>query len=181
MRLWDSIKEDWDANGRDWTRPGFRALVVYRFGAWRMGIRHSWLRKPLSFIYWRLFKYVRNVYGIELPYTATLGRRLIIEHQSGIVIHGAARIGDDCIVRQNVTIGNRYLDLPDTCPCIGDRVNIGAGAALLGAITIGSDTNVGANAVVLADVPPFSTVGGNPATIKPRKPKLVVAAERSNG
>ena len=64
------IVEDWKAHGRDWTRPGFQAVALHRFGNWRMRIRRRPVRLPLSFLYRVLFTGVRNVYGIELPYTA---------------------------------------------------------------------------------------------------------------
>src|SRR3954447_11325215 len=66
------IKEDWRAHGRDWTRPGFRAVAAYRFGVWRMGVRPKLLRAPLSFIYRAMYRKCRNHYGIELPYSAKL-------------------------------------------------------------------------------------------------------------
>ncbi|HTL89104.1 MAG TPA: serine acetyltransferase, partial [Leptolyngbya sp.] len=94
--LWQQIVEDWNAHGRDWTKPGFRAIAVYRFGVWRMGIKPALLRAPFSILYRMLFCKVRNGYGIELPYSAKVGRRVIIEHQSAIVIHGNCVIGDDC-------------------------------------------------------------------------------------
>src|SRR5262249_46794413 len=65
LGLWAQIREDWQANGRDWTRPGFRALAVHRFGVWRMGVKPRVLRIPLSFIYRTLYRFVRNHYGIE--------------------------------------------------------------------------------------------------------------------
>jgi serine O-acetyltransferase len=161
--LWELIKEDWVANGRDWTRPGFRALAVYRFGVWRMGVKSKYLRAPLSVIYRFFFRRVRNRYGIEFPYSIKAGRRIVIEHQSAIVVHGDTVMGDDCIIRQGVTIGNRYLDKPFDAPRLGNRVNVGAGAKLLGGITIGDDAVVGANAVVLKNVPAGATVVGIPA------------------
>lgn len=163
--LWAQIKEDWIAHGKDWTKPGFRAIAVYRFGVWRMGIKPKLLRAPFSLLYRSLFRHVRNVYGIELPYSAQLGRRVIIEHQSCIVIHGSCTIGDDSIVRQGVTIGNRYIEQPLDAPQIGARVSIGAGAKLLGKIKIGDDVTIGANSVVLKDVPSGKTAVGIPAKI----------------
>lgn len=161
--LWELIKEDWVANGRDWTRPGFRALAVYRLGVWRMRIESKYLRAPLSVIYRFLFRRMRNRYGIEFPYSIKAGRRIIIEHQSAIVVHGDTVMGDDCIIRQGVTIGNRYLDRQFDAPRLGNRVNVGAGAKLLGGITIGDEVVIGANAVVLKDVPAGATVVGIPA------------------
>src|SRR2546421_12212487 len=94
LPLWHTIHEDWIAHGRDWTRPGFRAIAVHRFGNWRMRIANKYLRAPLSVIYRMMFRHVRNHYGIELPYSAIVGRRVVIEHQGAIVIHGNSVIGD---------------------------------------------------------------------------------------
>lgn len=159
------IREDWIAHGRDWSRPGFRAVAVYRFGAWRMRIASRVLRWPASFLYRRMFRYVRNHYGIELPYSAKVGRRLVIEHQGCIVIHGDSVIGDDCIIRQGVTLGNRALDARFDAPILGNRVNVGAGAKILGKVRLGDGCNIGANAVVLCDVPAGATAVGIPARI----------------
>lgn len=165
LNLWQQIQEDWQAHGYDWTKPGFRAVAVHRFGVWRMGIGPKLLRGPLSLLYRMLYRKVRNSYGIELPYTVDLGRRVVIEHQSGIVIHGYSVIGDDCIIRQGVTLGNRYLEHPLEAPKLGKRVNVGAGAKIFGDISIGDDVNIGANAVVLTDIPANSTAVGIPAKI----------------
>ncbi len=162
------IREDWEAHGRDWFRPGFRAVAVARFGRWRMKIRTKILRAPFSVLYRFMYRRIRNVYGIELPYSTELGRRVVIEHQHGIVIHGCARIGDDCIIRQGVTIGNRTLDKPLDAPTLGNHVNVGAGAKILGKIMIGDHAVIGANAVVLHDVPPGALAVGVPAVIKHR-------------
>ncbi len=126
--LFSQIREDWIAHGRDWTRPGFRSVAVHRFGVWRMGVKSKILRAPLSAIYRWMYRRCRNGYGIELPYSAVLGRRVVIEHQGGIVVHGSCEIGDDSIIRQGVTLGNKTLDRPHEAPKIGKRVNIGAGA-----------------------------------------------------
>lgn len=162
------VREDWHAHGRDATRPGFRALAVYRFGVWRMSVRSSWLRWPLSVLYRRGYYRCRNVYGIELPFTAIVGRRLVIEHQGGIVIHGSTTIGDDCVIRQNCTLGVRRVDRPGDAPTLHDRVELGAGAVILGAVTIGAGAAIGANAVVLRDVPAGALAIGVPATVRLR-------------
>jgi serine O-acetyltransferase len=161
--LWAQLREDWVAHGRDWTRAGFRAVAVYRFGVWRMRIRPKVLRAPFSVLYRTLFRHVRNHYGIELPFTARLGRRVVIEHQCCIVIHGNCVIGDDCIIRQGCTLGNRDLDRPDDAPTLGHRVNVGAGAKILGAVKVGDGAAIGANAVVLTDVPAGAVAVGVPA------------------
>jgi serine O-acetyltransferase len=172
LGLWQQIKEDWEAHDRDWTKPGFRAVVVHRFGVWRMTISSKWLRVPLSLLYGMLYRKIRNGYGIELPYTAKLGRRVVIEHQGAIVIHGCCHIGDDSIIRQGVTLGNRYLDRPLEAPKLGKRVNVGAGAKILGNVAIGDDAVIGANAVVLSDVFAGQTAVGIPAkVISTKKPE----------
>ncbi|MEG3857741.1 serine O-acetyltransferase [Microcoleus sp. herbarium12] len=165
LGLWQQIKEDWIAHGRDWTKPGFRAVAVQRFGVWRMQVEPKLFRAPLSILYRSLYRKVRNTYGIDLPFTVTLGRRVVIEHEGCIVIHGYCVIGDDCIIRQGVTLGNRYLDRPLEAPKLGTRVNVGAGAKLLGGISLGDGANIGANAVVLCDVPAGQTAVGIPAKI----------------
>jgi serine O-acetyltransferase len=165
LSLWQQVKEDWIAHGRDWTKPGFRAVAVQRFGVWRMTLKPKLLRMPFSLIYKSLYRKIRNAYGIDLPYTVQLGRRVIIEHQSCIIVHGYSTIGDDCVIRQGVTIGNRYLNQPLDTPQLGARVNVGAGAKILGKITIHDDVNIGANAVVLANIPAGKTAVGIPAKV----------------
>jgi serine O-acetyltransferase len=171
LSLWQQIQEDWEAHGRDWTKPGFRAVAIQRFGVWRMALQPKLLRAPFSLFYRMLYRKVRNTYGIDLPYTVQLGRRVVIEHQGAIVIHGHCIIGDDCIIRQGVTLGNRYLDRPLDAPKLGSRVNVGAGAKILGEVTIGDGATVGANAVVVKDVPAGYTAVGIPA-------KLLVPKEK---
>lgn len=166
--FFSDVREDYLANGQDWTRPGFRTLLVYRFGNWRMSVASRILRAPLSLIYRTMYRRCRNVYGIEIPYTAKIEPGVIIEHQGGIVIHGMASIGRGSIIRQNCTLGIRSLDRLHEAPCVGRGVSIGAGAVLLGGISIGNDAQIGANAVVLVDVPPGALAVGVPASIKSR-------------
>jgi len=172
------IKEDWEAHRCDWTRTGFRAIAIHRFGVWRMTVEPKLLRAPFSILYRSLYCKVRNYYGIDLPYTVKLGRRVKFEHPGGVIIHGNAVIGDDCVIRQGVTLGNRHLNEPFAAPVLGDRVNVGAGAKLLGNITIGTDVNIGANAVVLCDVPTGMNAVGFPAKIiEPRHSKAKLDSE----
>ncbi|MGF1536826.1 MAG: serine O-acetyltransferase [Elainellaceae cyanobacterium] len=169
LGLWEMIREDWITHERDWTLPGFRAVAVHRFGVWRMQVKSKALRAPLSLLYRSLYRKVRNTYGIELPYTVKLGRRVVVEHQGNIVIHGYCEIGDDSIIRQGVTMGLRHLNRPFDAPKLGRHVNVGAGAKLFGLITVGDNVNIGANAVVLTDVPARATAVGIPARIIPAK------------
>jgi serine O-acetyltransferase len=168
-QLFKHVKSDYYANGADWTKPGFRTLAVYRFGVWRMSVRPFLLRAPLSLIYRFFYRRCRNVYGIELPYSAKVGQRVVIEHQGGIVIHGKTQIGDECVIRQNCTFGIRSKARLDDAPVLDVGVDVGAGAAILGRVHIGEGAQIGANAVVLNDVPAFSLAVGIPAQIKPLK------------
>lgn len=163
--LWQLIREDWEAHGRDWTKPGFRATAIHRFGVWRMKLHSRLVRAPFSVIYRWLYRRARNHYGIDLPYTVQLGRRVVIEHCGAIVVHGNCRIGDDCIIRQGVTIGIRSTDRPLEAPEMGARVDVGAGAKILGKIRIGDRVQIGANAVVLCDLPPGAIAVGIPARV----------------
>lgn len=166
------LREDWRRNGCDWTRPGFRALAVQRFGVWRMRIRSRALRAPLSVLYRTLHRFVRNRYGIELHATAQVGRRLCIAHQGAIVIHEFATIGDDCTIRQGVTLGAAGEYRIDAAPVLGDRVDVGAGAMILGRVRIGDDARIGPNAVIMTDVPEGATaVAPPPRIITPPTPR----------
>lgn len=163
--FWQLIKEDWIAHGRDWTLPGFQAVAVHRLGVVRMKIKPKLLQLPLRFIYGTLYRRVRNTYGIEIPPNVQLGRRVVIQHQGGIVIHEFSSIGDDCIIRQGVTLGMRHTDGCDDAPKLGSCVDVGAGAKILGNVTIGDNAKIGANAVVLCNVPAGLTAVGIPAKV----------------
>ncbi len=167
-RLLRIVQEDLKAHRGEWTRPGFQALLVYRFGVWRMTIHPKLLRAPFTVTSRALFRAVRNFYGIELPFAARIGRRVVFEHQGGIVVHGNAVIGDDCIIRQGVTLGIRRLDSPTEAPVLGRGVNVGAGAKILGHVYIGDYAEIGANAVVLEDVPAATLAVGVPARLVSR-------------
>jgi len=162
--LVEYVSEDLRAHEGDFTRPGFRALLVHRFGNYRMHKRRPY-RSGMTLVYRVLAQYVRNHYGVEVPFSAKVGRRVVIEHQGGIVIHGCSVIGDDCVIRQGVTLGNRHMNEPFDAPVLGNRVNVGAGAKLLGGVHIGDDASIGANSVVLRDVPAGGTAVGVPARL----------------
>lgn len=165
--MFDNIRADLQSHGGHWGAQGFWALVVYRFGRWRYGVRPVWLRKLLSLVYRVLFKLVQILTGIELPCEAQIGRNFVIDHAGGIVISGFARFGDHCRIRSGVVVGLSRVDEP-RAPVIGNHVDIGAGAKVLGAITIGDNVLIGANAVVVRDVPADSIAVGVPAVVKPR-------------
>lgn len=156
---------------------GFWALQVYRLGHLRYRFKSKLIRIPLGILHIFLSKLAEMLTGITIGVSAKIGRRLTIEHSGDIVVHGNAILGDDCIIRQGVTIGNRRLNDPFGAPNIGDRVNIGAGAKILGRLIIGTDVEIGANAVVLNDVPSGAIAVGVPAKILNRNTKATLTGE----
>ncbi|MBA1196563.1 2,3,4,5-tetrahydropyridine-2,6-dicarboxylate N-acetyltransferase [Pseudomonas fluorescens] len=170
--MFDNIRADLQAYGGDWGAQGFWVMLVYRFGRWRYGVRPALLRKLFSLIYKVLFKFVQIITGIELPCEVVVGRNFIIDHFGGIVISGYARFGDDCRIRNGVVVGLKNVSEP-IAPIIGNNVDIGAGAKVLGNIRIGNNVVIGCNAVVLIDVPDDALAVGVPATVKLKKPALL--------
>lgn len=163
------LTEDLRVNGGSIFDQGFMAIAVHRFGNWRMGFRPKILRAPLTVIYRWAAWFVEILTGITLSYTVALGRRVRIWHHSGIILN-ARSIGDDVHIRQNTTFGVMSVDRPHDIPIIGNRVEVGCGACILGGVTVGDDSIIGANAVVRTDVPPHSLAVGVPARIIPRTP-----------
>ena len=162
-----NLKEDLKAYKGDWSCQGFWVMVVYRFGRWRYTIKSSLIRKPFSLSYKILYKFIQVITGIELPCEVTVGKNFRIDHFGGIIISGFASFGDNCVIRDGVTVGLRRVNDP-VAPKVGNNVDIGTGAKVLGGITIGDDVVIGANAVVLEDVPSNSIAVGVPARIKTR-------------
>ena len=172
--MFDNLRQDLRNYQGNWAAQGFWVMLVYRFGRWRYDVRPTLLRKIFSLVYRFFFKLIQIVTGIELPCEVKVGKNFLIDHFSGIVISGYARFGDNCRIRNGVVVGLKNIDEP-CAPYIGDNVDIGAGAKLLGNITIGNNVVIGANAVVLCNVPDNSVAVGVPAVIKPRKGMLRVA------
>jgi serine O-acetyltransferase len=171
----NTILEDLKAQREGLLGLGFWALEVYRFGHARFVIKNKLVRAPWTILYIVLHKLVEIFCGISIGSTAIIGRRLSIEHHGCIVIHGASVIGDDCLIRHGVTLGNTGFEDPFGAPKIGHRVQMGAGAKIIGRITIGNDVIIGANAVVTRDVPDNTIVGGVPArTLSTRLPAVPV-------
>lgn len=163
------LREDYQAHDRHWAELGLWAIAVHRFGNWRMGIRAKILRAPLTILYRWLYVLVEVLTGISLPYTVRVGRRVRIWHQGGIVLH-ARSIGDDTQIRQNTTMGVAVTTRLTAIPTIGARVDIGCGACILGDVRVGDGARIGANAVVLKDVPAGATAVGVPARIVGQDP-----------
>ena len=166
--MFDNIRGDLRAYDGRWHAQGFWVMLVYRFGRWRYSVRPALLRKLFSLIYHVLYKGVQIVTGIELPCEVALGRNFIIDHFGGIIISGYAKFGDNCRIRNGVVVGVRRAG-ENAAPVIGDNVDIGAGAKLLGPIRVGNNVVIGANAVVLCDVPDHCIAAGVPASVKPRR------------
>ena len=165
--MFENIRGDFRAHNRDCGAQGFWVMVVYRFGRWRYGLRPAPVRKFFSLVYKILFKFIQIVTGVELPCEAKIGRNFVIDHFGGIIVSGYAEFGDNCRIRNGVVVGLRRVD-EKHAPVVGDNVDIGAGAKLLGPIRIGNNVIIGANAVVLCDVPSNSIAVGVPAVVKPR-------------
>jgi serine O-acetyltransferase len=161
--FWALVAEDFRTHGKNPFEQGFWAVFTNRFGNWRMG-QPKLVRAPATALYLVMFKLVEILGGISLWYTVKLGRRVRIWHHSGIVISARA-IGDDSHIRQGVTMGVRGIHRLGEIPIIGERVDIGAGACIVGAIVVGPDARIGANAVVVTDVQAGATAIGNPAQI----------------
>ena len=158
------LVEDYRTHDSHLSELGLWAIAVHRFGNWRMGVRLKLLRAPLSVFYRVLTLLVDILTGISLPYTMRVGRRVRIWHHGGIVLHARA-IGDDTQIRQNTTMGIAVTRRLTAIPTIGARVDIGCGACILGNVHIGDDAKIGANAVVLSDVPAGATAVGIPAKV----------------
>ncbi len=142
--------------------PGVHAVWAYRV-ANRLWRRSRALR-PLARL---LSQVARTATGVEIHPGATIGRRFFIDHGMGIVIGETAEIGDDVLMYHQVTLGGRSRGRFKRHPTIGNNVLLGAGAKIIGPITIGDGTKIGANALVVKDVPPNSVVTGIPANTSP--------------
>jgi serine O-acetyltransferase len=166
--MFDNIRADLRAHAGNWGAQGFWVMVVYRFGRWRYTVRPILLRKLFSLMYRGLYKSVQVLTGVDLPCEAEVGRNFVIDHFGGIIISGFAKFGDNCRIRDGVVVGLSRVEDP-CAPVVGNNVDIGSGAKLLGHITIGDNVLIGANAVVLQDVPSNCIAVGVPAVVKPRK------------
>lgn len=138
--------------------PGFHALALHRFSHWLWGHRLRWLARLTS-------HFTRFISGIEIHPGATIGRRVFIDHGMGVVIGETAVIGDECTLYHGVTLGGTSWNKGKRHPTLAPGVVVGAGAKVLGPITVGEGAKVGSNAVVVRDVPPGATAVGIPARI----------------
>lgn len=140
------------------TYPGVHALIIHRLAHWIWRKRFFWIARFISHI-------GRWLTGIEIHPGATIGRRVFIDHGMGVVIGETAVIGDDCTLYHGVTLGGTSWNKGKRHPTLEQGVVIGAGAKVLGPITIGKGAKIGSNAVVVKDVPENATAVGIPARI----------------
>ena len=141
--------------------PGLHAIWAYRF-AHRLWVRGGWT-KPVAR---SVMTVTRAVTGIEIHPGAVIGHRFFIDHGMGVVIGETAEVGDDVMLYHGVTLGGRSMQRVKRHPTVGSRVTIGAGARILGPVYIGDDVQIGANSVVVKDVPAGAIATGIPATIR---------------
>jgi len=141
---------------------GLHAIWAYR-------LAHGLHRHGFKFLARFVSQAAKFMTGVEIHPAAKIGRRFFIDHGEGVVIGETAEIGDDCLLYQGVTLGGTGKQSGKRHPTLGNRVVVGSGAKVLGGISIGDDTRVGANSVVLHDVPAASTVVGIPGRVVRRK------------
>ena len=140
---------------------GLHATIYYRIAHWLH-------RRQLCFLARCVSQWGRFWTGIEIHPGATIGRRLVIDHGSGIVIGETTEIGDDVLLYQGVTLGGTGKEMGKRHPTLGNNVMVGAGAKVLGSFTIGDNSKIGAGSVVLSTVPSNSTVVGVPGRVVKR-------------
>lgn len=153
---------------------GLHAIWAHRWEYWLWNHKMRFLARVGSQI-------TRFWTGIEIHPGATIGRRFFIDHGMGVVIGETAEIGDDVMLYHGVTLGGRSLEKGKRHPTLENNVVVGAGAKILGPITIGKNSSVGANSVVVKDVPADSSVVGIPGVVKPKKELPVIPEVDDNG
>jgi serine O-acetyltransferase len=154
--------------------PGVHAIWGHRVSRWLWRRRVRLLARLSA-------ELTRILTGVEIHPAATLGPGLFIDHATGVVIGETAEIGADVTIYQGVTLGGTSTETGKRHPTVGDRVIIGSGAKVLGPITIGDDSRIGANAVVVKAVPPGSVVVGVPGQVIARsRPHLATALPRTD-
>lgn len=166
ISLFELLKEDYLTHDKHLAEAGLWAVWLHRLGNARMDLIKPF-RAPATLAYKTCRVFMMWGPGVKLDYTVKLGRRPRIWH-NGAMIFGARSIGDDVNLRQSTTIGVAGLGGTEK-PIIGDRVDIGAGAVIIGGVTIGNDCVIGANAVVNKDVPANHIAVGVPAKLRLRK------------
>ena len=142
------------------TYPGVHAVWAYR-------LAHMLFKKNFKLLARIVSSISRSYTGVDIHPGARLGRRLFIDHANGVVIGETTKIGTDCVLFHQVTLGGVSMSKGKRHPTLGDRVMVGAGAKVLGPIHVGSDGRIAANAVVVRDVPAGCSAIGVPARVSP--------------
>ena len=137
---------------------GLHATIFYRLAHWFYNHHCLFLARWISQV-------TKTFTGVEIHPAAKIGRRLVIDHGTGIVIGATAEIGDDCLLYQGVTLGGTGKDTGKRHPTLGNNIMVGAGAKVLGPFKVGDNARIAANSVVLREVPPNATVVGVPGRI----------------
>jgi putative colanic acid biosynthesis acetyltransferase WcaB len=179
MNFFAYLFQDWKAN-----RGNVKARLVLLMFRLVGAINKYTLTKIIFFPYLVFYRVnVEWVLGIELPRKLLAGRNLVFYHGQGLVVNYKTIIGDNCVLRNGVTIGHKKLadGTLSKCPRIGNNVDIGANVCIIGDITIGNNVTIGAGAVVVKDIPDNSIAVGNPARILENKPEAVTRIEHING
>lgn len=143
---------------------GIWALIVYRYGRWARGIKIPILDLLLKLSAFLGHKIIEIATSISLPASAEIGKGFYIGHFGGIIVHSNAKIGEGCSIGTGVVVGTRGLGSKGV-PIIGNNVYIGVGAKVLGGINIGNNVKIGANSVVISDIPDNATAVGIPAKV----------------
>lgn len=168
--MFENLRRDitkYEDHGRWYTNPGFWIVAIYRFGMWADSLPNKFLRIPMWVLY-RLLKLPLRRYNIHLwagRGGPRIGAGLKLTHPTNVMIGSGVEIGEDCLIFHDVTLGTGQI--PGT-PKIGNNVDIYPGARVLGGVTIGDRSMVGANCVVTRDVPPESIILTAPSRVIPR-------------
>ena len=172
MAFFSRVREDVAAARRQDPAARSNAEVFFAYSGlhavWGHRVAHRLWRMHLYLAARCYSQLVRFSTGVEIHPAARIGRRLFIDHGMGVVIGETAVVGDDVLIYHGVTLGGTSPQREKRHPTIGDRVAIGTGASVLGPVTIGADSIIGANAVVVTDAPPRSVLTGIPARIRAR-------------
>lgn len=166
--MFNLIRQDFRAYTRDngkfcWEEPSIIIVILFRIGSYIRSIRFAPLRWLLTIFHLPIYMFFELFIGINIPRGAKIDGGLRIYHYGTIVLNSKCIIGKNCIIHHGVTIGVK--NAIEDVPIIGDNVNIGCGAVIIGRIKIGNNVDIGANAVVLRDVPDNCIAVGNPARI----------------
>lgn len=167
--MFETIKEDIaSVIARDPSVHSAKEVLLWHTGmhaVWAYRRQHWLWEHGMRGLATLLARLSRRRYGVEIAPAATIGRRFMIDHGMGIVIGETAEIGDDCLIYHGVTLGGTGKDVGKRHPTIGNNVLIGAGAKVLGPFTVGDNSRIASNSVVLSEIPPDSTAVGVPAKV----------------